>query len=224
MTYNNIVRQPSIFLVMKVFFASAGGIFYMGRKKRDLCATILVKLVEKEIKFMEKQKKKISLWNIIVRFFKIVLVICAILMAYLFIFSSSPAYVGYCVEGNITVKVNGENVIPDNIVCYLAGSDREYQKTKIKYYDEHLFIKAKASKYGNYFFEFDVDTEDGSKTLVFAVFKTHAGGPTEKFNYDLELNKEEGEWVAYVSLGDTYVKEERILLSDDPDAFIETGP
>ncbi len=175
---------------------------------------------EKEV----KQKKKHPLWLvIIVRALEIFFGL--LIMAVLIVFIAVGAF-SYNMKGNIRVSVNGEIVEPQNIVCYRGSGDRETQKTKLHWKEEYYFIKAKADSYDGYNFEFDVDTEDGTKHFHFRVFKTHNGSPTVNFDYELKLNVEEDEWVAYVSLGDEYGNgpEERIFLKDDPNAFISIGP
>lgn len=185
-----------------------------------------VKMIEDGRKDMEeKQKRKFPIVIVvIIRFFEIVLGIGVIGLVIGLLVLLCEGYFSYNVSGTITVKVNGEIVIADNVECYVGRADREYQKTKIKNKEDYVYIKTKAFPYANYFFEYEVDTGEGTKRFVFAVFKSHNAGPKEEFVYELDLIKEEGEWVAYVSFGDGYVREERILLSDDPDAFIETGP
>lgn len=171
----------------------------------------------------EKQKKKHPLWLvIIVRALEILFGL--LIMAVLIVFIAVGAF-SYNMKGSIRVSVNGEIVEPQNIVCYRGSGDRETQKTKLHWKEEYYFIKAKADSYDGYNFEFDVDTEDGTKHFHFRVFKTHNGSPTVNFDYELKLCMEDGEWVAYVSLGDEYgTKPERILLKDDPEAFISIGP
>lgn len=170
----------------------------------------------------EKKNKKYPLWVVvIIRFFEVMFAIGLIL---LLLVLWCDGWFSYNVKGNITV--NGEVVIPENIVCYAGKHEPEYQKTKIKYGDDYVYIKAKAFPYANYYFEFDVETEDGPKRFMFAVFKTHDAGPCKVFDYELNLCKEDDEWVAYVSLGNEYGagEEERMSLKYDPNAFIQTGP
>lgn len=172
----------------------------------------------------EQKKKKYPRWLVlIVRLFEIIfgLLIIAVVVVCIAIGAFS-----YNMKGNIRVSVNGEIVEPQNIVCYRGLHDGETQKTKLHWKEEYYFIKVKADPYDGYNFEFDVDTEDGTKHFHFQVIKTHNGSPTEIFDYELKLNKEAGEWVAYVSLDDEYGNgpEEKILLKDDPNAFISIGP
>ncbi len=172
----------------------------------------------------EKQKKKYPLWVvIIVRALEILFGL--LIMAVLIVFIAVGAF-SYNMKGNIRVSVNGEIVEAKNIVCYRGSGDREIQKTKLHWKEEYYFIKVKADPYDGYNFEFDVDTEDVTKHFHFRVFKTHNGSPTVNFDYELKLCMEDGEWVAYVSLEDEYGNgpEERILLKDDPNAFISIGP
>lgn len=171
----------------------------------------------------EKQKKKYPLWLvIIVRGLEIVfgLLIIAVLTVFI-----AVGVFSYNMKGSIRVSVNGEIVEPQNIVCYRGLHDRESQKTKLHWKEEYYFIKVKADSYDGYNFEFDVDTDGGMKHFHFRVLKTHNGSPTVNFDYELKLCMEDGEWVAYVSLGDEYgTQPERILLKDQPNAFISIGP
>ena len=171
----------------------------------------------------EKQKKKYPLWLVlIVRFIEISFGLLAIAIVVVLI---AEGAFSYNMKGDIRVSVNGEVVEPQNIVCYRGSQDKSVQKMKIYWKEEYYYIKAKADPYDGYNFEFDVETNDGTKSFKFMVFKSHNGTPTEVFDYELKLNYENGEWVAYVSLGDEYgTKPERILLKDDPNAYISIGP
>ncbi len=174
---------------------------------------------EKEV----KQKKKHPLWVILtIRLFEIFLVLFFI--AVLLICIDVGGF-SYNIKGNIRVMINGEVVKPENINCYRASGDKESQKMKLKWNEDYYAVRVKAIPYDNYYIEYDVPTEAGVKHFKFSVFKAHNGLPVEWFDYDLKLCMEDNEWVAYVSLGDEYgTKTERILLKDDPEAFILIGP
>ena len=172
----------------------------------------------------EKQKKKYPLWVIVtIRLFEIFLVL--FFLAVLLICIAGGGF-SYNIKGNIRVMINGEVVKPENINCYRASGDKEPQKMKLKWNEDYYAVRVKAIPYDRYYIEYDVPTEEGIKHFKFSVFKAHNGLPVEWFDYELKLNMEDGEWVAYVSLGDEYGNgpEEQILLKDNPEAFISIGP
>ena len=80
--------------------------------------------------------------------------------------------------------------------------------------------------YDGYLFEYDLDTGDEVQHLKFLVMKTHQGGPAMRFIYTVDLEDEDGEWIANVRLmdedgvGNSYV----IQLEEDEYAYVQLGP
>lgn len=172
----------------------------------------------------EQKKKKYPAWLVlIIRLFEIV--IAAVLIVIVVTIIAIGVF-SYNLKGDIRVSINGEIVEPENIVCYRASDESSDQKLKTHWKEEYYFVKAKAVPKDRYFFEFDVDTIDGQKHFIFSVFKSKDGVHEEKFDYELNLNIEDGKWVAYVSLSykDGNNSEVRILLEDDPNAYVLIGP
>lgn len=167
----------------------------------------------------EHKKRKFPAWLfLIIRLFEIIIVLFAILFIAMLIHAG---YFSYSLTGNIRVTVNGELVEPTNIVCHKSNGDKEEEKLKLHWKEEYYYVKAKATAKDMYKFEFDIETVDGTKHFKFGVFKEQSGLHNTDFNYSLRLNKEDGEWVAYVSFGGD---EERILLKDDPNAYTYVWP
>ncbi|MCM1497715.1 MAG: hypothetical protein NC124_04540 [Clostridium sp.] len=132
--------------------------------------------------------------------------------------------IGSNLTGTITVTVNGQPVMPYHITC-AAGGDRE-EKLTIRNGEDSTRVRCTAAAYHGYVFDYEVDTEDGTKHFQFMVMKTHDFGPRVNFVYQMNLNKEEEEWIAYVLLDNEGAKGEvyRILLREDETAYIQMGP
>lgn len=182
-----------------------------------------VEMIEDGEDMEEKQKKKT--WcgiQFVVFLIIIVLLMIGMLICWFrFFLPSSPNYTGYNIEGVISVKINGEIVIPENIICY-GGSEHnpQYQDIKLEEYDDYVSLKLTAASYNNYHFEFDVNTSGGKKHFRFDVFKAYNGGPVRKFEY--ELSEADGKW--NVSLVDLYGGKIQKETYSEFDTFIETGP
>lgn len=167
-----------------------------------------------------KQKKL----NIRKKIHIILSVVILVGISLVFLLPFSRFYVGSNVTGTIQVTVNGNYVMPENITC-TDGTDR-IEQVRVNKKENYIIVKCKAFHYNGYRFDYDVETEDGTKSFQFMVFKCHHGGPVEEFCYQMELNKENDEWIADVSLLDEngMGKVNKILLKEDSTAFIQLGP
>lgn len=144
--------------------------------------------------------------------------------AFILLLPCSRFYVGCKLKGTIRVTVNGESVIPTNIIC--TNENGEVEKGKVIQKDDIVKVKNRAFLYNRYKLEFDVDTEDGVKHIIFYVFKSHNGGPVVEFQYQISLKMKDNEWVAEVLLvrKDDMGQVQRISLNDDENAIVQLGP
>lgn len=139
----------------------------------------------------------------------------------------SRVYMGKTIKINMSVKVNGEYVKPENITCTRSAHE-ETQKISVvsKSKSDVLYIDSVAKS--RYYISYDVNTPDGVKHFTYSVFKTHDMGPREEYFYRNDLYKDEatGEWYANVWLDNKNAEAgaTTIWLNENEDADVHYGP
>lgn len=154
----------------------------------------------------------------------VLLAVILIGLAAFFLNPYSKVYAGNCLKGTMSVTVNDETVIPQNVTCtYGNGETVDLQTVST---EDGLRLKARAFPYDGYTVSYDVETEEGIKHFTFMVMKTHNGGPVRQFAYQMDLEQKEGEWVAEVLLVEPRAegKVQIIPLSEDETAYVQLGP
>lgn len=91
--------------------------------------------------------------------------------------------IGSNLTGTLNVTVNGQKAVPYNITCVTDTNKEEHLTLKKK--ESGMKVKAAAVGYNGYIFEYDVDTEEGTKHFCFMVLKTHNFGPRIDFAYQM---------------------------------------
>lgn len=170
--------------------------------------------------YMKKQKKKSIKKRIL--YGLVVAVVLGISLMLLLPFSMF--YIGSNVIGTMEVTVNGTPVIPANITC---GDGAEWtEQVRITEKENHIKVKCRAFNYNGYIFDYDVETEDGTKHFQFMIFKPYYGAPAAEFHYSMSLNKKSGQWIADVSLldKDGTGETKTILLDEDSTAYVRLEP
>lgn len=137
----------------------------------------------------------------------------------------SRLYIGKCLKVEMSVKVDGEYVIPENITCiYGIG---EPQKIRVVNKANEVVVYIEAFRYGMNTISYDVNTPEGVKHFTYSIFKTHQWGPRVDFWYrnDVQHN-EENEWYANVWLDKENVEARAttIWLAEDENAHVQYGP
>lgn len=173
-----------------------------------------------EIKIMIKQKKL----HIGKRTVIGLIVAALLVIALFFVLPFSRFYIGSNITGTMEITVNGISVIPSGITCDDGADGTE--KVTIKERENAIYVKCRAFNYNAYFFDYDVETEDGTKHFQFMIFKPHYGGPVAEFGYSMNLNKINDRWIAEVSLLDKNGDGETrtISLNEDSTAFVRLEP
>lgn len=150
-----------------------------------------------------------------------ILAVITICGGFLFFWPSSSFYSGFCMRGTMQVTVEGVTVTPQNIT--VSHSSGDYEKCRVRSGEDGITVSCKAYLHDGYTYSYDVETEDGTKHLMFTVMKFHAGGPAKEFYYSVNLNQEDDQWIAEVFLTqkDAEGQVQRISLDENENAYVE---
>ena len=106
------------------------------------------------------------------------------------------------INGEITVSINGEDYIVEDLQCsYISTGDGISEKVIIKDGTDRIKFKSAGNKYGVYEYKFSVSNEEIKVYPQITVFKTN-WRHRYKLNIEVELFKEEDnqEWDAKVTV------------------------
>ena len=149
-----------------------------------------------------------------------VLIVCVVLL----LLPVSRFYIGPKLTVEMSIEVNGAEMVPYNIVCVNGAGETEKIRTVNK--DGEVVLYIGAFKHDMYTISYDVDTEDGVKHFSYGIMKTHQGGPRDGFWYNVSLDKKDEGWLARIWLGreNEEAKAEEFILIGDEDCYVKIGP